>query len=189
MESQSESDNPKSESDSAENNPEGSSDMSESDSVEVDPCVRRLHEEIECGKLETDHIFYKLVSDSLQFAQEAGNPTKQFRWDPVVKSFTTTIKRLGGSKVANCLRGTGFSGQKFGGVYHFNWSEWNIPLPSIADDCGYTTASGIFKPFLVSFLDRCFHSSSGTEPLIDTPILQLVPLVTSKDGMAINPGF
>ena len=169
--------------------PNSDTDSEADDIVEVDPCVSMLHRQISNGLLTQDHIFYKYVSNALSFAENISNPSAQFTWDRTVKGFATTLKCLGGSRTANCIRGPGFLHQKFGGTYTFNWSDWNFPFPPPVDDIGYTTASGIIKPFLEGALSICFNDRQLANALIDTPTVFLIPLVTSKDGMAIKPGF
>ncbi len=153
---------------------------------EADPCVLLLNSEVESGALSRDHIFYKYIYDALRFAKRETN----FQRDKSVRSFFKTIKRVGGSRTANCLRGPGFMGQKFGGTYDFEWEDWNFPSPTVQDDAGYSVQSGIFNPFLRTFIARCCESSKDKiKPIIDNKLIKLFPVSSGRDGMAIKPGF
>lgn len=58
---------------------------------ELDPAARLLDQEVCSGRLPQTHLFYRLVLNSLKFATEIGDATKQFHHDPVVQSFCETI--------------------------------------------------------------------------------------------------
>jgi hypothetical protein len=166
-----------------------SSDDGSINDVPFDPIVQMLHEEVSSGRLQSDHIFYKIIHNALQFAQTISCPSSQFQWDKTVHSFCTTLKRTGGTKVMDLLRGKGFFGQKFGGTYNFNWDNWNIPLPSIEEETGYTSESGISKGLISAFLKHSASAGSPVQPLVDTPMVKIFGTVAGKDGMVIKPGF
>ena len=67
----------------------------------------------------------------------------------------------------NSLCGPGFLHKKFGGTYSFDWSDWNLPLPPPADNIGYTTSSGIIKPFLEGAPVVCFDDRHLVNAILD----------------------
>ena len=73
--------------------------------VELDPAARLLDQEVRSGRLPRNHLFYRLVLNSLKFATQIGDPTDQFQHDPLVRSFCETIKRSGHSRTFNLLTG------------------------------------------------------------------------------------
>ena len=97
--------------------------------VELDPAARLLDQEVRSGRLPRNHLFYRLVLNSLKFATQIGDPTNQFQHDPLVRSFCETIKRSGHSRTFNLLTGKRMLKRGRGSAHDFRWEDYNIPLP------------------------------------------------------------
>ena len=100
--------------------------------------------EIETGKLQRDHIFYKAIQNALEFATKIDTPAEQFQHDSTIQLFSESLEFSGKAKTMNLLRGPGFTGQKGGGKFTFDSKNWNFPfIPgnTIRAKCkdGYTT--------------------------------------------------
>lgn len=122
-----------------------------------------------------------------------GNPKEQFHWDNRLIEFLETIEYHGHKKILHILRGPGFHGEGRGGIKQFDWSTWNLPLPSHfarhKNVSGYTTENGIHATLLKGFLEICSLEKSSVSPIIDNPVSKIIPVAMQVDGMAIKPGL
>lgn len=73
--------------------------------MELDPTAALLDREVRSGRLPRSHIFYRLVSNAVKFADEIGNPTDLFKHDPVVRSFCETLQLSGHCRTFSLLTG------------------------------------------------------------------------------------
>ena len=97
---------------------------------ELDPVVAALQRELETGKLQQDHIFYKALKNALEFATKIGLPAEQFQHNRTIQLLVKTMNLI--------------MGQKGGGTFSFNWKVWNFPfIPGKTTQAkykgGYTT--------------------------------------------------
>lgn len=161
---------------------------------DLDPVVAAFQREVETGKLQRDHIFYKAVKNALEFATKIGTPTEQFQHDSTIQLFSESLEFSGKAKTMNLLRGPGFSGQKSGGKFTFDWKNWNFPFipgKTTRAKCkgGYTTRNGIQKSLLESFPLIASSEESTVCPIISQSSLKLIPVSYATDGMSLKPGL
>ncbi|VDI59965.1 Hypothetical predicted protein [Mytilus galloprovincialis] len=95
-----------------------------------DSICEKLQDVLNSGLLQKNHIFYVYIDNVLNFVKQVEDPKKQFHWDERILEFVETIEYHGHKKVLNILRGPGFLGTGKGGIKHFDWKSWNLPLPS-----------------------------------------------------------
>ena len=131
-----------------------------------------------------------MVSNALKFANEIGDPTNQFKNDPVVRSFCEKIQRSGHWRTFNLLTGKRMLHRGRGSTHDFCWQDNNIPLPlPLSRNRGYLYESGLVRAYVLAFLRMAFSQGSDVVPLISNDALRLIPVSLAKDGFAIKPGF
>ena len=134
-----------------------------------------LQQEIELKKLDWDHIFYRCLKSTLEFAQKSSDPREQFKHDETVSTYMETLEFHGKPKTMNLLPGQGHRNQGCGRTFQFNWKDWNLPfVPSKTthdkNKAGYTTRNGIIKSLLVAYLLLSKLEDSGVQPLLQSSI-------------------
>ncbi|VDI07902.1 Hypothetical predicted protein [Mytilus galloprovincialis] len=96
-------------------------------------------------------------------------------------------------QISDNIRGPGFLGTGKGGIKHFDWKSWNLPLPSHfarhKNVSGYTTENGIHCNLLRSFLEICAQEDSVVTSLLNNGYTKVIPVAMQKDGMALKPGL
>ena len=166
--------------------------MSEASSgfeLELDPAARLLNQEVRSGRLPRDHLFYRLVLNSLKLATEIGDARNQFRHDPIVRSFFETIKRSGHSRTLNLLTGKRMFQRGRGSAQEFCWGD-NIPLPlPMSRNEGYVYESGLIRAYLVAFLNIAFSQGSQVTSLVDNDALKVIPVSMARNRFTLKPGF
>ncbi|CAG2235332.1 unnamed protein product [Mytilus edulis] len=158
-----------------------------------DSICEKLQDVLNSGLLQKNHIFYVYIDNVLNFVKQVEDPKKQFHWDERILEFVETIEYHGHKKVLNILRGPGFLGTGKGGIKHFDWKSWNLPLPSHfarhKNVSGYTTENGIHCNLLRSFLEICAQEDSVVTSLLNNGYTKVIPVAMQKDGMALKPGL
>ena len=123
---------------------ETTSDSSSSYEVELDPTAALLDQEVGSGHLPQSHIFYRLASNALKFVNEIGDPTNQFKHDPVVRSLCETLQHSGHWRTFNLLTGKQMLHRERGLALDFCWEDNNSPLPlPLSGNEGYVYESGL----------------------------------------------
>jgi hypothetical protein len=152
-----------------------------------DVCIR-LNSLIKSGQIPKDKIFYKYL-DSISYAMI--DPSHEY--DEQVVEFFNTIKFLGGEKTVNFIRGPMWSGCGSGGVFNPENAKPNLGGPGrttrLKHSSGYTTSSGIIKPWINSFLKLAIDPSVCVKPLVDTPIVKVIAAAMENDGTALKPSI
>ena len=78
-----------------------------------------------------------------------------------------------------------------GGVFNPESAKPNLGGPGrttrLKHSSGYTTSSGIIKPWLDSFLTLAVYPSVGVKPLVDTLIVKVIGAAMENDGTALKP--
>ena len=158
--------------------------------MELDPTAALLDREVRTGRLPRSHIFYRLVSNALKFANEIGDPTNQFKHAPVIRSFCETLQRSGHWRTFNLLAGKRMLHRGRGSAHDFCWQDNNIPLLlPLSRNGGYVYDSRLVRAYVITFLRMAFSQGSDVVPLISNDALRLMPVSLAKDGFAIKPGF
>ena len=134
------------------------------------------------------------VDNTTQYALADARSSSEFKWDDDLCEFYETLKYLGGQRMRNFVRGPGFLGTGRGGVKEFkSFSDFNLGGPSsnTSKRCqaGYTTQSGIIKENLNSFRSLSELPSANVGKLLDTEIVQVIPVSLAADGTALKPGL
>ena len=136
-----------------------------------DVCIR-LNSLIKNGQIPKDRIFYKYL-DSVSYARVDPN----HKYDDQVVEFFNSVKFLGGERTVNFIRGPMWHGCGSGGVFNPDSAKPNLGgsgrTTRLKHSSGYTTSSGVIKPWLDSFLTLAVDPSVGVKPLVDTPIVKL----------------
>ena len=125
-------------------------DQSADSDTDPDVCVR-LHEMVQAGRIPKDIIFYKyLNSVTLSMID------RSHQFDEEVVKFFNSIKFHGGERTVNFIRAPMWHACGRGEVQDPQKAKPNPSGPSLTtrNKCssGYTTKSGIVKPWLDSFL-------------------------------------
>ena len=94
----------------------------------------------------------------------------------------------------NLLRGPGFTGQKSGGKFSFDWKFWNCPFimgrtTRVKYKGGYTTRDGIQKSLSEAFLLIATSEETLVCPIICQPSLKVIPVSFASDGISLKPGL
>lgn len=158
--------------------------------MDLDPVAALLDREVRSGRLPRSHIFYRVVSNALKFANEIGDPTNQFKHDPIVRSFCETLQRSGHWRTFNLLTGKRMLHRGRGSAHDFCWEDNNIPLPlPLSRNGGYVYENGLVRAYVIAFLRMAFSQGSEVVPLISNDALRLIPISFAKDGFTLKPGF
>lgn len=156
--------------------------------VELDPTAALLDREVHSGPLPRSDIFYRLVSNALKFANEIGDPTNQFKHDPVVQRFCKTLQRSDHWRTFNLLTRKRMLHRGRGSAHDFCLEDNNIPLPlQLSRNGGYVYESGLVRAYVIAFLRMALNQGSNVVPLISNDTLRLMPVSLAKDGFAIKP--
>ena len=168
----------------------------------TDPVCEKLQEFLESGYLSTQHIFYKLIKNAVEFVVSTSSSSSwegQFRWDPRILGFLDTIEYYGHEATVHLLRGQGFyktAGERKADKHKFDWSTWNWPLPGQTtrqkwSKGRYTTDSGIYWPLVEIFLSILSDTNGGIVPIFFNPEskLKLFAVSLQEDGIALKPGL
>ena len=158
------------------------------------PVAIKLNQLLEKGKIPEDCLYYKFIDNTTSSALVDPKSASDFTWDRDVCEFFDTIKYLGGSRTRNFVRGPGFFGTGRGGLKEFNtFSDFNLCGPSTNSSkrfqAGYTTASGVIKPHLLSLYSFAFNRQADLPALVSTDKLNVIPLSQAIDGTALKPGL
>ena len=158
------------------------------------PVAIKLNQLLEKGKIPEDCLYYKFIDNTTSFALVDPKSASDYTWDRDVCEFFDTIKYLGGSRTRNFVRGPGFFGTGRGGLKEFNtFSDLNLCGPSTNSSkrfqAGYTTASGVIKPHLLSLYSFAFNRQADLPALVSTDKLNVIPLSQAIDGTALKPGL
>ena len=149
-------------------------------------CVR-LNDLIQSGRIPKHKILYKYL-DSVTHAMI--DPNHEF--DEEVVQFFNSIKFLRGERTVNFVRGPMWHGCGKGGELRPECSKPNLGGPSRTTrnkrSSGYTTKSGIVKPWLDSFL-QLSEDTSDVKPLIETTIIKAFGVAMENDGTALKPAI
>ena len=152
-----------------------------------DVCIR-LNDLIKNGGIRKDKIFYKYL-DSISYAMI----DLSHEYDKHVVEFFNTIKFLGGEKTVNFIRGPVWHGCGSGGVFSPDDAKSNLGGPGrttrLKHSSGYTTSSGVIKPWIDSFLKLALDPSVGVKPLVDAPIVKVIAAAMENDGTALKPSI
>ena len=150
-----------------------------------DVCIR-LNSLIKNGQIPKDRIFYKYL-DSVSYAMIDPN----HKYDDQVVEFFNSFKFLGGERTVNFIQGPMWHGCGSGGVFNPDSAKPNLGGPGrttrLKHSSGYTTSSGVIKPWLDSFLTLAVDPSVGVKPLVDTPIVKVIGAVIENDETALKP--
>ena len=162
----------------------------------------KLQEFLESGYLCTQHIFYKLIKNAVEFVVSTNSFSSmegQFQWDPEILEFLDTIEYYGHEATVHLLRGPGFyktAGERKADKHKFNWSTWNWPLPGRTtrqkgSKGRYSTDSGINWPLVQNFLSITSDANSGIAPvyLNQESKLKLFAVSLQEHGVALKPGL
>ena len=152
------------------------------------------------GSLSREHIFYKLIKNTLDFVTASRANYVGFQWDSEILEFLDTIEYYGHEATVHLLRGPGYykpSGNKAPtDRSKFDWSTWNWPLPGRTtrqkqNKGRYSTDDGVYWPLVQNFLSIISDEDSGIAPiLIDAETkLKLFAVASQEDGVALKPGF
>lgn len=152
-----------------------------------DVCIR-LNSLIKNGQIPKDKIFYKYL-DSVSYAMIDPN----HKYDEQVVEFFNSVKFLGGERTVNFIRGPMWHGCGSGGVFNPESAKLNLGGPGrttrLKHSSGYTTASGVIKPWLDSFLTLAVDPSVDVKPLVDSPIVKVIGTAMENDGTALKPAI
>lgn len=152
-----------------------------------DVCIR-LNSLIKTGQIPKDKIFYKYL-DSVSYAMIDPN----HKYDEQVVEFFNSIKFLGGERTVNFIRGPMWHGCGSGGVFNPESAKPNLGGPGrttrLKHSSGYTTSSGVIKPWLDSFLTLAVDPSVDVKPLVDSPIVKVIGAAMENDGTALKPAI
>ena len=152
-----------------------------------DVCIR-LNNLVKNDRIPKDKIFYKYL-DSISYAMIDPN----HEYDKHVIEFFNTIKFLGGEKTVNFVRGPMWHGCGSGGVFTLDNAKFNLGGPGrttrLKHSSGYTTSSGVIKPWIDSFLKLALDQSVGMKPLLDAPIVKVIAAAMENDGTAFKPSI
>ena len=156
--------------------------------AKADDVYIRLNSLIQTGQIPKDRIFYKYL-DSVSYAMI--DPNHQY--DEEVVQFFNSVKFLGGEKTVNFIRGPMWHGCGSGGVFNPESAKANLGGPGrttrLKHSSGYTTSSGIIKPWLDLFLKLAVDPSLGVKPLVETPIVKVAGAAMENDGTALKPAL
>lgn len=151
-----------------------------------DVCVR-LNDLIQSGRIPKDKILYKYL-DSVTYAMI--DPNHEF--DEEVVQFFNSIKFLGGERTVNFVRGPMWHGCGKGGELRPECAKPNLGGPSRTTrskrSSGYTTKSGVVKPWLESFI-QLSEDALDVKPLIESTILKVYAVAMENDGTALKPAI
>ena len=135
---------------------------------------------------------YKYLENIVDFSERDPTVKSDFKWDPEICEFYNTIEYLGDRKTLNFVRGPGHFGSGKGGIKKLDsFADFNLGGPS--DNAlrkyksGYTTKTGVIKPYLQSFYSLAVQSENETSCSVDTDSLQIIPCSISSDGTALKP--
>ncbi len=155
---------------------------------QADPVCIRLNSLIESGKIPKDKIFYKYLNDMTSIFID-----RQHKYDKDVVEFFNTIKYLGGERTANFVRGPMYIGTGKGSKKDNEEAKMNLGGPSRRTmqkaSPGYTTSSGIVKPWLQSILTLANDEKSSCVPLVDNDVLKVFPGCLQNDGTPLKPSI
>ena len=114
----------------------------------------RLNELIEKGLIPKDRILYKFLNDITHILVDPNHV-----YDPEVVELFNSIKYLGGSRTVNFVRGPMWLGTGSGDKKDPQDAVLNLGGPSMftmqKNSSGYTTKSGVIKPWLLAFQKMC----------------------------------
>ncbi len=160
----------------------------------LDPTCEKLHNLLSQGELKKDDMFFKLIENSTNYISwlrdRQADHSLQFQWDNDILLFSETLEYHGHEKIYNLLRGAAHAGSGKGGIKTFNSANWNIPLPSRNarhKKRGYSTENGLHTNKVTSFL--MIADNDPVKPLYENESVKIIPIILSKDAMAIKPGF
>lgn len=150
-------------------------------------CVR-LNDLLKRGVISKEKIFYKYLQNMCNIFYDVNS-----QYDPEVVEFFNTIKYLGGERTVNFLRGPMWHGQGKGGIKQTEEALMNFGGPSRTTrqnkSTGYTTKSGVYKPWLQTFLKIETDKSTNIVPFLDTEIVKVYAVSMQNDGTALKPGI
>lgn len=154
----------------------------------ADDVCARLNSHIKNHVISRTGILYKFLNDLTQFLQ---NPDHEY--DEEVIQFFNTIQYLGGEKTVNFLRGPMWFGSGSGSNRPVENLKINFGGPShptrLKHSSGYTTESGIVKPWLKSLLEIATDKGSSSKSLFENDLVKVYPVALANDGTALKPGF
>ncbi|VDH93896.1 Hypothetical predicted protein [Mytilus galloprovincialis] len=149
-------------------------------------CIR-LNELIENGKITPNTILYKYLNDVTSVLVDPNH-----HYDSEVIEFFNTIKYLGGERTVNFLRGPMWHGTGTGGLKNPDDAKLNFGGPSsharLKRSSGYTTESGVIKPWLISMLQLATNDSKVV-PLVESSTVKVIGLTMANDGTALKPSI
>ena len=149
-------------------------------------CVR-LNDLIQSGRIPKDKILYKYLN-SITYAMI--NPSHEF--DEEVVQFFNSIKFLGGERTVNFVRGPMWHGCSKGGELSPECEKPNLGGPSRTTrnkrSSGYTTKSGVVKPWFDSFL-QLLKDTLDVKPLVETTVLKVYGVAMENDSTALKPPY
>ena len=149
-------------------------------------CVR-LNDLIQSGRIPKDKILYKYLN-SITYAMI--NPNHEF--DEEVVQFFNSIKFLGGERTVNFVRGPMWHGCGKGGELSPECAKPNLGGPSRTTrnkrSSGYTTKSGVVKPWFDSFL-QLLKDTLDVKPLVETTVLKVYGVAMENDSTALKPAI
>ncbi len=157
---------------------------------EADPICKRLNRLIKDGRISKNKIFYKYLSDVVEFFY---NPLH--RWDEDVKEFFASIAYLGGKSTYNMIRGPMQAGQGRFCTSKVDPVNMNLGGPSKEVlrkmQAAYTTRSGVQKHLSSLSYTLCDRDASRNKaaPLIQTDNLKVYPVALANDGTALHPAI
>lgn len=115
------------------------------------------------------------------------------KYDEQVVEFFNSVKFLGGERTVNFIRGPMWHGCGSGGVFNPESAKLNLGGPGrttrLKHSSGYTTSSGVIKPWLDSFLTLAVDPSVDVKPLVDSPIVKVIGAAMENDGTALKPAI
>ena len=151
----------------------------------ADPMCRRLNELIASGKIPKDRILYKFLDDITNVLINPNHP-----YDEDVLEFFNSVQYLGGKRTVNFIRGPMLTGTGQQGMRHELTPKINLGGPARTTrhkvSPGYTTDSGIIKPWLATFIELANADGSQAVPIISTPVVKVFSAALQNDGTALK---
>ncbi|MES9881338.1 MAG: hypothetical protein ABW185_10700 [Sedimenticola sp.] len=150
-------------------------------------CVK-LNDLISRGVISKDRIFYKYLNDICNIFCDI-----RASYDPEVVEFFNTIKYLGGERTVNFVRGPMWHGSGKGGIKGAEDAQMNLGGPSRTTrqhkSPGYTTKSGVNKPWLLTMLKLETDPTTLALPFVDTDSVTIYGVSMQNDGTALKAGI
>ena len=148
-----------------------------------DSLCLRLNKLIEMGLIPKDKILYKFLNDITHILIDPNHA-----YDPQVIEFFNTVQYLGGERTVNFIRGPMWQGFGRGGKRDPKDAQMNFGGPSISvmqkQTSGYTTRSGVLKPWLLAMQKMCEANNENT--FVNNNAVSVTAVCYANDSTALK---